>query len=189
MAEEAKKAKKSNGKLIAIIVSAVVVVAAGVTLLLLWLLVWNGGIKTMEQLRTALKEKKAVNCVITSPEKTEVTLQTNDGFTKVKMFGEFQEGQGKMNVLMTDGMAYMWADGGALAFKTKSTQMLDSMIESIQNEDEGDTADTKGYKVKCEAASKADFKVPSDVNFMDADAWSDMGGNGYDGGDYDWDWE
>lgn len=186
MAGEKKTAKKSNNGLIAIIIAAVVVVA-GATLLLLWLFVWNSsGPANMEELRIALKDKKAVNCVVSVPETGDVVIQTNDGFTKVKMSGEFQEGQGKMNMLVTDGITYIWTEGGLLAFKTKSTQVIDGMMEGIKSEDADAIAKTKDNKVKCEAASKADFSVPS-YNFIDTDSMN-MGQDDED--DFDWgDWE
>jgi len=180
--------KKKSNSLIWAVVGVVVVVAAVVLCVVLFN---NKGssIKTLADFKTALVDKKAMNCTVTQPEGGDMVMQTTDGFKKVKlvMDGEVEGMEGKTYVLMIEGgSTYMWDEGKTMAFKTSDKSILDNFVSEIEEVEDEDEEDDAGYSFKCESADKADFAIPDDVDFLDIE---DLFGGGFDYDDYYYDEE
>ena len=170
MEGEEKSKNKGAGVVVGLIAVVVVVVLA---------IVLIGGrgsdtIKTTADFRDAITNKKAFNCTISSPDGEDILMQTSDGFGKIKVvITESADSDSKQHMLMLEGEGfYFWSNGleeGDMAFKTSDTSTMDEFVREINTATEEDDEEDGGYSFKCEAASKADFKVPSDVDFMDFD--------------------
>jgi len=186
--KETKEVKKSNKTPIIIgsIVGAVIIAAAVV---LCVLLLGKGNVPTtMEQLKTAFKEKKALNCVFSVPDSGKATIQTDDGWNKLKFSGDMED-VSKSTILITGKTAYMWmGDGSGMAIKT--TKNKDDYMEIFKVPEDKDDEEAKDVSFKCDSPSKADFSVPKNINFIDADAYNlDFGDFDYDNYDYDSDYD
>ena len=177
--------KKNKGNKAIWFVIGIVIIALIATLVVVFMKK-EGTIKTTAQLRTAIQEKRAINCTISQPEGSDVVMQTNDGFGKVKLTVEESElAEGLQFVLMIDGDAtYMWDEAGTIAYKMDDTSMLDSFVDQVvEATEEDDGEEEVGFTFKCESVSEADLEVPEDVHFTDL---SEMYNNNYihGGGDY-----
>ena len=170
---------KGSGKIIGIIVGAVVVVAAIVVTCVLVL--GGGGIKTNQDLRAAIQDRKPINCVVTNTEtKQEFTIQATDGFEKLKFFSNEYEGSDNIMYVLAikDDALYMWDDSGDMAMKMPfDSSFVDDIVSEAKNED---NSEDENVTVKCQSVSKADFSVPKGVEFTDLS-------NLYGGEDYDFD--
>ena len=165
--------KSKKGLLIGLIAGGVVLIAAIVAVLFLF--VFNGGtIGSLDEFKSAIDNKKAVNCIVTlaASDTTgnsssssalagdmKITLQANDGWSKIKMKMNIMV---EINTLVTDGTMYSWADGATTGQKAQyNSSQIDSSISQIKS---------SAKSVECEPNNKADFSVPSNINFTDANS-------------------
>ena len=127
----------------------VLIIGAIITVLLL---VFGGSsIKNLDDLRAAILNKDAINCVM-SDENNTVTIQTTKGWDK------FYTSDGTQNVLAIKGDAmYMW--NSQKAQKTDyDGSVLDDFVSVVRN---GDDEDNAKITVKCSSPSRANFTVPN----------------------------
>jgi hypothetical protein len=188
MADEATAAgapAKSNGKLIGIIAGIVGVVAIVVVICVFAL---GGGIKTIADFKDAIVNKRAINCVITQKDiSEEVTMQTTADFAKIRLAVKSEDGTVQNMLAIRDDAVYVWDSTGEMALKTGDFTSIDDMVASLKDEVSADAEDPEdeNFSFKCDSPSKADFSVPSDVDFVDlAELMKQYSSNSED---YDWD--
>ncbi|MDR0957073.1 MAG: hypothetical protein LBM09_00635 [Candidatus Nomurabacteria bacterium] len=165
----ANKPKSKKGLIIGLIVGGVLLI--GITLLILFLFVFNGGdtIKSADEFRDAVRNKKAVNCEVDIKnianasggfelaEGSKATIQANDGWSKVRMNVDL--GIMKVNVLMIEGdAAYAWYGTTG----TKIPYDASQIGETAEGMDEAD------FEVNCKPNSEADFSKPSNIDWVDS---------------------
>ena len=143
-----------------IIIGVVAAVAVVGTILVLCLTgVFGGGSypKDLASLQTAIADRAAINCEIThSEEEGTMTLQANEGWTKLSMSGT-TEGIEFSTLAIKGDATYSWGEG--MAFKTAfNDSEFDELAESL-TEDESDEESAK-ITVICSSPSKNNFTVP-----------------------------
>ncbi|MDR3298189.1 MAG: hypothetical protein LBT19_02380 [Candidatus Nomurabacteria bacterium] len=167
----AKKQKENSAGVIAGIIVAVTLVVIFVVCVVVANMTKNSGfIKDMAEFKVAIRDRAAVNCMISHDDEGDFTLQTNEGFSKVKVVLYESDGSKESMLAIKDEGTYYWDDEGN-AFKLGDSSEIDGFIEELTEgaEDEEDGLD-EGYVLKCDATSKSDFSVP-DLDFVD---FSDM---------------
>ena len=158
------KPKPKKGLIIGLIAGIGGLVIIGIVLFLILVIFKGDTIGSISELKTAMKDQKAINCVI-SKDGDDILLQTNNDWTKVRMRMN-ASGQDIEVLAIDDDAAYFWSgDGDEVAYKAPYASFK-STFNELQDEIE-DTSDDDDLELKCEPSSKADFKVPSDIDFVD----------------------
>lgn len=164
------KAKGNNTGLIIGIVAAVAVV--GITILVLCLTgVLGGGSypKDIASFQKAIEAKSAVNCEITTTEEAgTMTIQANEGWTKLRMFGEIEGSE--MNILAIKDDATYTIMGGMAVKTAFDNSMIDEFTSSVS--EEATSEDEAATTIKCSSPSKSDFSIP-DKDWMDMTGFDD----------------
>ncbi|MCL1839394.1 hypothetical protein FWF89_00085 [Candidatus Saccharibacteria bacterium] len=173
--------KKKSNKIVWLTAGIVAVVAVAV--LIIVLVSRGDSIKTIAQFKEAVAEKRALNCTISSPDSTDTVMQATEGFKKIKLTTEEPElSTGKIIVLIIDGEGtYFWDEPNTMAFRMDDRSMLDDFLNEIDAASEEDDEEDEGFSFKCESPNKANFEVPSDIDFID---FGDLFDNDYDDDDY-----
>ena len=183
MEEESAPSNKQISKFV--IIAIIIVVASVMGIILLGGGRDDSNIKTMADLKSAVADKKALNCTINIDDDTMV-IQANEGFSRIKLITDATGiSDGKLNVLMVkDDATYIWDDTKTLAIQTIDNSMIDEFVDAITSVDpeEGDEEESDAYSFKCQAATKANLSIPTDIDFM-PDTPTD------EEDDYDWDTE
>jgi hypothetical protein len=164
MAESQGSSKKLIG-IVAVVVAVVAISIVGIILLSKD----SGGIKTIADLKSAIADKKAINCSINKDGES-FTIQATDGFERVKITViDSDIAAGKAHILMVKNDAvYIWAEQNKnITFKTNDTSMLDEFINEIDTADEADADDEDGLTFRCQSTSKSDLEVPKNIDFID----------------------
>lgn len=170
------ESKGSNGKIIGIVVGILAVAAIVITCVLL---LGGGGIKTVEDFKAAITDRKAINCKVTSPDGQTVSIQTTEGFKRIKISTE-EDGDKMFTLMHEDGMVWLWNEDKSMAYKMQNPAMKDELISEITpTEDDGN--EEEGYTFACQSPNAADLEVPADVDFLDL---SSIMGGGDDEDDY-----
>ncbi|MDR0957385.1 MAG: hypothetical protein LBM09_02285 [Candidatus Nomurabacteria bacterium] len=147
--------QKMNKKLLIMIGAGVGLVA--IFLLVLFLVILPGdSIRNVEQLKTALSEKKPINCTITSGS-SEVLLQTDNEWDHLRMKMK------DMNVLsIKDDYIYTWYDDNSYGNRIKYSE---SIFNSLSNSIPQSAELGSNEKLSCKPSNQADFNMPSGVEF------------------------
>ncbi|MDR1970176.1 MAG: hypothetical protein LBQ11_02430 [Candidatus Nomurabacteria bacterium] len=156
--------KSKKGLIIGLAAGIGGLIIIGVVLVLVLFVFGGDTIKTPEQLAQAIKDKKAINCVITKDGETG-TIQSNNGWSKLRMKAPAGLGGGEMNVLAIEGDAmYVWSEGDSNGYKTKYDKTtIDRTTSGIDN----DVKLKDTVKLNCEPSSQADYSVPSNIKFIE----------------------
>ncbi|MDR0957074.1 MAG: hypothetical protein LBM09_00640 [Candidatus Nomurabacteria bacterium] len=152
------KSKAKKGLIVGLVIGLVLI---GGTAAALFLPVFNGGghtIGSVDEFREAVKNRKAANCVATEvrtsvPQK----IQANDGWSKVRANAQY--GDSETNILLIEGDGiYTWS--GTSGTKTPyDASEFEEFARDVENFE---------FTVECEPNDKADFSIPSDVNWVDS---------------------
>lgn len=161
--------EESKKSYIGFVIGTVVVVALVITFVVSIAMTsahTTKAVGNMDEFRSAIKEKKAVNCVVTHDEDGDFLIQANDGFGKIKMIIYDSGGEGLTeNMLTIDDVMYYWdSDGNAMKMMDSST--LNELVEALR-EGADDEYAHDDYRLSCDLPSKSDFAVPS-LDFVDA---------------------
>ncbi|MCL2280787.1 hypothetical protein FWC31_02790 [Candidatus Saccharibacteria bacterium] len=155
------KVKSKKGLIIGIIAAAVVVIAA-VVCLIIFLVKDTSVPKNLEDLRTAMVNKDAINCTVTDPDQGEVTIQANKNWTSVRMTMK------GVNMLFIDGDAlYYWGENSAYKM-TYDSSLLNGFTSGIK--DAEITKEDEEVVFTCSKPDGADLKVPTGIEFTDLSA-------------------
>jgi len=162
-------------RLIAIIGGGVIVVAA--IIVLLFVFVFNGDrtIGSLEELRAAIADRKAINCTITinsgdgqsaTAISNQLLLQTNDDWSKVRAditaFGETTRALAIKNNNNDNFTTYGWMLDSENGFKmAQAASTIHDGVGSMVSED----LTEDNIKLECQPNNQADFDVPSNVTF------------------------
>ena len=117
-----------------------------------------------EEFRQAILGKKAINCLVSHDADGDFMLQTDDGFTKVKVVIDDTDGISESMLVVRDAGTYYW-DAEGTALRLADSSAIDEFIEELS--DGADVQDAfSDYTLSCDSASKVDFSLPS-LNFVD----------------------
>ncbi|MCL2451616.1 hypothetical protein FWD20_01925 [Candidatus Saccharibacteria bacterium] len=152
------KPKSKKGLIIGLVAGIGGLLIIGVVLFLILVVFNSGKINSMAELRDAIRDRKAVNCIVSMTQDGathhDMTIQANDGWSKIHMSFStpmdieawtIKEGDNYITYATTSG------------YNIKITQ--DSSTFSPDNMTSNDSIPDDA-ELKCEPNNKADFTVP-----------------------------
>ncbi|MCL1929757.1 hypothetical protein FWF93_01320 [Candidatus Saccharibacteria bacterium] len=157
---EGEKPKKNTNKLVAIIVAVVAVIGIVVAIVLL-ALSGGGGIKNLDDLKQAFKDKAAINCLL-SKDDDSFTFQSTEGWDKVRIFGTVDHETSDLLILKDDAIyaVYKYDDEANEDTAVKMAYDADFVKAITEDIDQPNSAEDKKWSIECDSPSKADFSVP-----------------------------
>jgi len=141
----------------------------------------GGGIRSLDDLRLAINEKRAINCVVSYQEDGyKYRIQTNNGWGKVMItvLVEGDEASQQKTLSIKDDYVYMWSqDGSSDAGKWPYSDIYYSeLVDEIVSGDYDDD-----ITINCQAANDRDLAVPAGIDFHDLtedNTGDDLSGDG-----------
>ena len=169
MGENKKDSNKKTGIIIGVVVAAIVIIGGVILTLFLTGVIGGKHPKNIAELQDAIRDQKAINCEIThSEEEGKMTLQANEGWSKIRMFGE-AEGL-KTDIWFIEGDAtYMSMMGMSLKTAYDRSQ-VDEFIDGMGDGSEEDDGKTN---VSCSNPKDSDFAIP-ERDWADMSQFGDM---------------
>jgi len=146
---------------IILIVLGVVILGGGVFAWWWWT---DSPIDSLDELRVAIGERRALNCKITTEGTGTFVVQADGGWRNIKILRD----GGSSVLILNKGEAYQWSDDSSYNFKYRESGAIRKDVESgLGQSDFEVSADDDRITVKCGRPTDNDFTVPSDIEFID----------------------